>query len=91
MKNKFLPLFFLLFFTLVGCSQPKKVEKKEYFSHHDRILFEISECARSRRDKIAYACLERYRSHVFNGKLLYITYNYMGASAQVDILSLIHI
>jgi len=81
---KHLTLIAILF--LVSCSSPPPPKKDPMpFSSHDRMLFDIGECSRSRRNNQAKACLEQYRNHVFKGKLLVINQAKIGVEAIVDI------
>lgn len=79
--------YLVLILTLLNfsCSNPPKTKKIEQFSRDDKILFSIGECGRFRRDNLAKACLDKYKTHVFKGKVLSVDFAYSGVEAIVNI------
>ena len=76
----------LIVFNFSCSSAPKEeVKKIEQFSRDDKVLFSIGECGRFRRDNLAKECLDKYKTHVFKGKLLSVDFAYSGVEAIVNI------
>ena len=75
----------LLLIAITSCASKEKVEPVDKFSRDDKVLFSIGECSRFRRDNLAKACLDKYTTHVFKGKLLIIDFAYTGVEAIVNI------
>ncbi len=79
-------IYFILCFLITACSSaPPEKPNPMPFSKHDKVLYNIGECSRSRRNIVARECLEKYRNHVFKGKLLVINPAKIGVEALVDI------